>query len=79
MRTTLTINDRTDTILRRIAEKQNLSYKDVINRALEEGTKALEAHEAPVHFEVCARDYGIRPGVDEDKLNQLLDELDLET
>jgi hypothetical protein len=79
MRTTPANNNRTETKLRRIAERQYLICKDVINQTLEEGTKALDAYEAPVHFEVCARDYGIRLGVDEDKLNQLLDEQELET
>jgi len=34
MITTLTINDRTDIVLRKFADKQNISYKEVINRAL---------------------------------------------
>ena len=46
MRTTLTIDDETDSSLRRISRKQGITYKDVVNRALEEGLKALEARAA---------------------------------
>ena len=78
MRTTLTIDDRTDAVLRRIAEEQNLPYKDVVNKALAEGVKSLEAHEAPPDFRIRVRDYDILPGVDETKFNQLLDEMETE-
>ena len=78
MRTTLTIDEKTDLQLRRIAKEQNISYKDVINRALREGLKGLEAREAPSSFQIRSRTYGFRPGVDQQKLNQLVDEMELE-
>jgi hypothetical protein len=76
MRTTLSIDDQTDTLLRRIAQEQNLTYKDVINRALKEGVRVMEVHEAPPKFEVRAKNYGFQPGVDFEKMNQLLDEME---
>lgn len=78
MRTTLTIDNKTDLILRHIAKTQKMSYKEVINKALEEGVKALEIHEPPVSFKVTPKEYGFTPGVDQAKLNQLNDELEAE-
>ena len=75
MRTTLTVDDKIDARLRRIAAEQGYSYKDIVNLALLKGLARLEVREAPPAFVPCTKDYGLRPGVDEERLNQMEDEL----
>ena len=79
MRTTLTIGDRTDSRLRRIAREQSRSYKDVINDALALGLAQMEVSEASPAYRVDTFSAGLVPGVDRHKLNQLVDELDSES
>ena len=63
MRTTLSLEpDVALKIKERMAEEQNESMKDIINRALRIGLHPL----------------GLRPGLDPDKLNQLLDDIEVE-
>ena len=75
----MTIDDEIDRILRRIAATQRIKYHEVINRALAKGIESLEAHEAAPIYKVQARDYGFQTAVDQEKLNQLVDELETET
>jgi hypothetical protein len=79
MRTTLTIADRTDSRLRRIAQEQSRSYKDVINDALALGLAQMEVHEAEPPYRVETFEAALVPGVDRQKLNQLVDEVDLQS
>lgn len=79
MRTTLTIGDKTDSRLRRIAREQHRSYKDVINDALVLGLEQMEVNEAGPAYQVEPFDAGLAPGIDRHKLNQLADELDAES
>lgn len=76
MRTTLTVVDAVDHRLRRIAGERQISYKDVINDALTLGLAQLEAAETRPRYEVEAKDYGLKSGIDSQKLNQLVDELE---
>ncbi len=76
MRTTLTIGDEVDTRLRTIAEKQNRSYKDVVNEALSAGLNQMEVSEPAVEYKVRVVDFGLKNGIDENKLNQLYDEIE---
>lgn len=76
MRTTLTVVDTVDNRLRRIAGERNISYKDVVNDALALGLEQLEAAETRPRYEVEVKDYGLKSGIDGEKLNQLVDELD---
>ena len=78
MRTTITIDDKIDTMLRKIAAEQHMSYKEVVNRALEQGLLSMEAQEAGPTYQVEAKAYGFQAGVDQEKLNQLVDELETE-
>ena len=74
MRTTLTIEDDVDTRLRTIADRQNRSYKDVVNEALSAGLNQMEVSEPAVGYKVRVADFGLKNGIDENKLNQLYDE-----
>ena len=76
MRTTLTIEDQIDVRLRTVADRQNRSYKDVVNEALAVGIQQLEVAEPLPEYHVRVRDFGFQPGVDTARLNQLYDELE---
>lgn len=76
MRTTLTIDDALDSRLRRYAHRRNMKYKDVVNEALRKGLERVEMSEGEPEFVVETADYGVAPGVDSGKLNQLYDELE---
>lgn len=76
MRTTLTVREQTDQRLRRLARDQKRSYKDVVNDALALGLDQMEVREASPAYRVDPFDAGLAPGIDRQKLNQLIDELE---
>lgn len=76
MRTTLTVSDETDARLRRISREQNRQYKDVVNEALALGVAQIEVHETGARYAVHPFDAGLAAGVDRNKLNQVVDELE---
>lgn len=76
MRTTLTIDDNLDARVRSYARARHMKYKDAINEALERGLERLEVQEAAPDFVVESADFGLAPGVDPAKFNQLYDELE---
>lgn len=79
MRTTLTLDDDVAEKLRQLAQRSGRSFKDVVNDALRRGlsTGAKPPGERPA-FEVRPHASGFRAGVDIGKLNQLVDDLELE-
>jgi hypothetical protein len=79
MRTTLTLDpDVAMKLKKRMAEK-NLTLKETVNQALRQGLKAVvEAEKKKTPFKVLPHSYGFKPGVDQNKLGQLLDQLDSE-
>ena len=79
MRTTLTIDDDLAGILQKRAGQQGHSFKEVVNDTLRAGLAGsgnVVLKRKP--FKVIARPLGLRPGYDPDKLNQLVDELEVE-
>lgn len=77
MRTTLTLEpdvaERIDAQVRQTGR----SMKAVVNEALRFGLSVRRREQQPP-FEVRARPLGLRPGIDPDRMNQLLDELQVE-
>ncbi len=78
MRTTMTVDEKTDAKLRTLAKKRHISYKDVINLALEKGLERLEVAEAPTKFKLEPFDTGLLSTIDPGHLNRLVDELETE-
>jgi hypothetical protein len=77
MRTTLTIEpDVAQQIRRRIAQKK-CTLKQVVNEALRAGLSSTEK-ECKVRFKVEPHSFQFKPGIDTNKLNQLLDDLEAE-
>ena len=77
MRTTLTLDDDLDGILRRRSRELGKSLKEVINMTLRKGL-STETPTVKSHVTVRPHDFGEAPGVDFDRLNQLADELETE-
>lgn len=78
MRTTLTIDDDLAGLLKRRARELGLPFRDVVNRTLRAG---LGEQAKPRHRKAprtMPHAFGFRPGIDLDKLNQLVDELETE-
>lgn len=79
MRTTLTLEDDLVALLRQESTRKGLSFKEIVNLTLRRGL-AQEATRAATPPNVVTRPhaFGFKPGVDLDKLNQLVDELEAE-
>jgi len=72
-RTTLTLEDDVAARLREEARRQGRSFKDVVNDAIRAGLNQVPDAEP---YEVPVRDLGLRPGIDLDDIQGLLDRLD---
>ena len=79
VRTTLTIENDLALILKKKASEQGHSFKEVVNDLLRAGIAASGSLPAPRQpVTIATRPLGLRPGYDPDKLNQLVDELEVE-
>jgi hypothetical protein len=78
MRTTLTLDPDVAKKLKERMTKEGLSFKETVNRAIRSGLKAEEIHRKRRPFKVIPHSFGFRPGIDQNKLGQLLDQLDSE-
>ena len=79
MRTTLTIDDDIATALKTLSRHSGKSFKAVVNEVIRNG---LTTGEKPVPdrevFRVASAPRGFLPGIDPLKLNQLVDELEVD-
>lgn len=78
MRTTLTIDDDLAGLLKRNARELGLPFKDVVNRTLRAGLGEQAKPRRRAAPRTIPHSFGFRPGIDLDKLNQLVDELEAE-
>jgi plasmid stability protein len=78
MRTTVTLDDDVAARLRDLAHKRRASFKATLNDILRRGLSAQENAAVTPRFVVEPHASGLRPGVDQGKLNQLLDALEAE-
>ena len=78
MRTTLTIDDDLASCLKREGLRKGMSFKEIVNMALRRGLDSSLAVAPPSRVVTRPHDYGFKPGIDLDKLNQLADELEAE-
>lgn len=78
MRTTLTLDDDVAAILKKRARQLGISFKEMVNSAIRAGlgAAARPPSEPPPRTE--PHSFGLRPGIDMDKLGQLVDELEAE-
>ncbi len=76
MRTTLTIESDVQQLLQREMRRTDRSMKAVVNDALRIGLGMKGKPPRPSRFKVEPHAFGFKPGVDIDRLNQLVDELE---
>jgi hypothetical protein len=75
MRTTLTLDGDVAQRLRQEVRRTGRSLKAIVNEALRSGLGGSGRSSKAARFTVKARDLGVRPGFDPDRMNQLVDEL----
>ena len=78
MRTTLTLDRDVAERVRGEVRRTGKGLKLVINEALRLGLGIAGKQARPPRFTVRPHSFGFRPGVDRDRLNQLVDELEAE-
>jgi hypothetical protein len=81
MRTTLTLDPDVAMKLKKRMAEEKLTLKETVNQALRRGLKAVEMAQAEQKrkpFKVIPHSFGFKPGIDLNKLNQLVDELEAE-
>jgi len=78
MRTTLTLDDDLAGLLKERARELGIPFKEAVNRTIRAGLgKAASARRRPAP-KTIPHSFGLRPGIDLDKLGQLADELEAE-
>jgi len=79
MRTTVTLEPDVAAKLKELAHRRRTSFKATLNDVLRRGlTAQIGTREDRKPFVVEPHDGSFRPGIDPDKLDQLLDELEVE-
>ena len=79
MRTTLTLEDDLAKQLHEEARRSGKSFKETVNEAIRRGLRTgASPGRRPARFRVRPSACGFRPGIDVRKLNQLVDELEIE-
>lgn len=78
MRTTLTLDEDVEKRLRQEMRRTGRAMKVLVNEALRLGLGLKGKPARPARFEVRPHAFGFEPGVDLDRLNQLVDELESE-
>ncbi|HXJ39929.1 MAG TPA: hypothetical protein VNH18_11680 [Bryobacteraceae bacterium] len=78
MRTTLTIEPAVAERIRRLLQDDTRTLKSLVNEALREGLRVIESERktTPHRFTVEAHSFGLRPGIDPDKIGQFADDLE---
>lgn len=76
MRTTVTIDEPVERLLRKAMHERHQSFKQVLNDALRKGLIDLDERDDDEPFQVIAHAMGLRAGFDPGRLNTLVDELD---
>ena len=78
MRTTLTLEPDVEQVLLREMRRTDRSMKAVVNDALRIGLGIRGTPRRASRYKVQAHAFGFKPGIDTDRLNQLVDELEVE-
>lgn len=78
VRTTLTLEDDLAGLLKQRARELDIPFKEALNRALRAGLGEVAAPRGVRVPKTIPHSFGLRPGIDPDKLGQLADELEAE-
>jgi hypothetical protein len=78
MRTTVTLDPDVAAKLKELAHRRRASFKETLNDVIRKGlTSQAGTGEPSERYVVEPHAGGFRPGLDPDKLNQLVDELEI--
>jgi hypothetical protein len=78
MRTTLTLDPDVAMKLKKRMAEEKLTLKETVNQTLRSGLKTAAKQKKRAPFKVIPHSFGFKPGIDQNKLGQLLDQLDAE-
>ena len=78
MRTTLTLDPDLAKKLKDLAHQQGKSFKETVNEVVRRGLAARAHRPTGARYAVAPHRGGFRPGIDPGKLNQLVDQLEVE-
>lgn len=78
MRTTLTLDQDVAARLKQLMRTSGKGMKAVVNEGLRRGLGLEGRRTPPPRFEVEPHSFGFKPGIDLDRMNQLVDELEAE-
>jgi hypothetical protein len=76
MRTTLTLDRDVAESLKKEMRRTGQGLKAIVNDALRRGLRIAGRPPRPPSFEVRPHAFGVKPGIDLDRINQLVDELE---
>lgn len=78
MRTTVTLDPDVAAKLKELAHRRRASFKETLNDVIRKGLNSQAGTREPSErYVVEPHAGGFRPGIDPDKLNQLVDELEI--
>ena len=78
MRTTLTIDPDVERLLQQEIRRTDKSLKAVVNDALRRGLGMQGKPPRPSRYKVKPYAFAFKPGIDVDRINQLVDELEVD-
>jgi hypothetical protein len=78
MRTTLTLDDDVAGLLKQRAQELGIPFEEAVNRTIRDGIGEATATRRDPAPKTISHSFGVRPGIDLDKLGQLADELEAE-
>jgi hypothetical protein len=78
MRTTVTLEPDLAKKLKALAHRRGLSFKQALNEVIRRGLTSPARQDAEARYTLQPHPSGFRPGIDQGKLNQLYDQLEVE-
>jgi transcriptional/translational regulatory protein YebC/TACO1 len=78
MRTTLTLDDDVADFLKEQSRLLNVSFKQIVNETIRNGMSSKGSNRKTSKFKIVPNKSGFVSGIDPMKLNQLVDELEVE-
>lgn len=78
MRTTVTLEPDLAKKVKALAHRRGISFKQALNEVLRRGLSSPARQDAQTRYTLQPHPSGFRPGIDQGKLNQLVDQLEVE-
>lgn len=78
MRTTVTLEPDLAKKVKALAHRRGLSFKQALNEVIRRGLTSPARQESQPRYTLEPHPSGFRPGIDQGKLNQLFDQLEVE-